>query len=77
MTSLEIEERRRFPETLDQRSGEGRLADLSSADYCNDRVSRQELLETFLVSMALNSFGVQLDPGTEGFPTRSCRPRSC
>ena len=23
-----------------------------------------------LVSMALNSFGVQLDPGTEGFPTR-------
>jgi len=54
LPAFEIEDRRRFPETLDQRSGEGRLPDLSSTDDRYDWVSRQELLETFLVSMAIN-----------------------
>jgi len=43
------------------------------------QLSRQQLMDLVftvgqynLVSMALNTFGVQLDPGTEGFPTRSC-----
>jgi hypothetical protein len=56
---FEIENRRRFPDILDQGLSEHRLADLSRAENHDDGVSGQELLQAFLLPAGVGSCPVE------------------